>query len=170
MSQAAGQVRYFRRTPSLCRSTQGSRVKSSYIQSVVDTYGSVSFGFLHTAKQPEAAVALLHNDVLPFYRARSIPVTAILTGNGRELCCRAMHPYELYLSLNELEHRQTRVRHPYTKGFVERFQRTVLDEFFRSAFRTKFYESVEAWQTDLDTWLDYYTTTESVPIKGALRN
>jgi transposase InsO family protein len=67
-----------------------------------------------------------------------------------------MHPYELYLSLNELEHRQTRARHPYTNGFVERLHRTGLDEFFRSAFRTKFYESVEAWQTDLATWLDYY--------------
>jgi len=30
---------------------------------VVDTYGSYAFGFLHVSKQPEAAVAVLHNDV-----------------------------------------------------------------------------------------------------------
>ncbi len=41
-------------------------------------------------------------------------------------------------------------------GFVERFNRTVLDEFFREAFRQKLYESVEALQRDLDEWLDYY--------------
>jgi hypothetical protein len=35
---------------------------------VVDTFGSYAFGFLHTSKQPEAAVAVLHNDVLPFYQ------------------------------------------------------------------------------------------------------
>jgi hypothetical protein len=34
---------------------------------VVDTYGSDAFGFLHVSKQPEAAVAVVHNDVLPFY-------------------------------------------------------------------------------------------------------
>jgi hypothetical protein len=66
------------------------------------------------------------------------------------------HPFELYLALNDIEHRRTKVRKPQTNGFVERFNRTVLDEFFRIAFRTKFYESVEQLQTDLDEWLAYY--------------
>jgi hypothetical protein len=30
--------------------------------------------------------------------------------------------------------------------------------FFRSAFRTTFYESVEALQADLDAWLVHYNT------------
>lgn len=41
---------------------------------------------------------------------------------------------------------------------MERFHRTVLDEFFRTAFRTKFYETVEALPADLDTWRVYYNT------------
>ncbi|MGE5552970.1 MAG: integrase core domain-containing protein, partial [Betaproteobacteria bacterium] len=65
---------------------------------------------------------------------------------------------ELYLALNDVEHRRTQVRRPQTNGFVERFNRTVLDEFFRPAFRTKFYESVEALQADLDQWLVHYNT------------
>jgi transposase InsO family protein len=129
-----------------------------YLHVVVDTYGSYAFGFLHTSKQPEAAVAVVHNDVLPFYHEREIDVTAILTDNGREYCGTDRHPYELYLQLNDIEHRTTRVRRPQTNGFVERFNRTVLDEFFRSAFRTKFYESVEELQADLDQWLVYYNT------------
>ena len=32
-----------------------------YLQAVVDTYGSYAFGFLHVSRQPEAAVAVLHN-------------------------------------------------------------------------------------------------------------
>ena len=36
-----------------------------YLHAVVDTFGSYAFGFLHVSKQPEAAVAVLHNDVLP---------------------------------------------------------------------------------------------------------
>ncbi len=124
-----------------------------YLDAVVDTYGSYAFGFLHAGKLPEAAVAVLHNDVLPFYADRGLAVGAILTDNGREYCGTEAHPYELYLALNEIEHRRTKVKHPWTNGFAERFHRTVLDEFFRVSFRTTFYEAVEALQADFDAWL-----------------
>jgi transposase InsO family protein len=129
-----------------------------YLHSIVDTYGSYAFGFLHTSKVPEAAVAALHNDALPFYQARGIPVAAVLTDNGREFCGTPTHPFELYLALTELEHRRTKVRHPQTNGFVERFHRTVKEEFFEVALRETFYESVEALQADLDRWLAHYNT------------
>jgi len=129
-----------------------------YLHAVVDSFGSYAFGFLHVSKQPEAAVAVLHNDVLPFYRQFDLPVRAVLTDNGREFCGTEQHPYELYLALNDLEHRRTKVRSPRTTGFVERFHGTVLDEFFRVAMREKFYDTVEALQADLDAWLVHYNT------------
>jgi transposase InsO family protein len=129
-----------------------------YLHAVVDTYGSYAFGFLHTTKQPEAALAVIYNDVLPFYQDKGLQVDAILTDNGREFCGKDTHPYELYLELNDIEHRKTQVRRPQTNGFVERFNRTVLDEFFRIAFRKKLYESVEVLQVDLDAWLVHYNT------------
>lgn len=128
------------------------------LHAVADTYGSYAFGFLHTSKQPEAAVAILHNDALPFYNDRWLEVKAVITDNGHEFCGRDTHPYEIYLQLNDIEHRTTKVRHPQTNGFVERFNRTVLDEFFRTAFRTKFYESVQSLQDDPDKWLVQYNT------------
>ena len=126
-----------------------------YLHVVVDTYGSYAFGFLHTSKQPEAAVAVLHNDVLPFYQEQRHCRGHVLTDNGREFCGTERHPYEFYLALNDIEHRTTRVRRPQTNGFVERFNRTVLDEFFRTAFRSKFYQtsrhcrpiSIPGWST-----------------------
>lgn len=129
-----------------------------YLHAVVDTYGSYGFGFLHTSKQPEAAVAVLHNDVLPFYAGQGLSVQAVLTDNGREFCGTDNHPYELYLALNDLEHRRTKVRTPRTNGFVERFQRTVLEEFFIETLRTTFYETVDALQADFDAWLRHYNT------------
>jgi transposase InsO family protein len=129
-----------------------------YLHTVVDTYGSYAFGFLHTSKRPEAAVAVLHNDVLPFYQAHDLSVEAVLTDNGREFCGTDAHPYELYLDFNDLEHRRTQVRKPQTNGFVERFHRTVKEEFFEVAFRQKFYESVDTLQADLDDWLTHYNT------------
>lgn len=127
-----------------------------YLHAVIDTFGSFAFGFLHTTKTPEAAVAVVHNDVISFYREKSLIVSAILTDNGREYCGKDSHPYELYLALNDIEHRRTRVKSPRTNGFIERFNRTVLDEFFVEAFRATLYESVESLQQDLDAWLDYY--------------
>jgi transposase InsO family protein len=144
----------------LCQDTfQVGQIKGVgrvYLHVVVDTYSSLAFGFLHTTKRPEAAAAVLHNAVLPFYAAHAIPVSAVLTDNGREFCGTESHPYELYLALNEIEHRRTKVHKPQTNGFVERFNRTVLDECFRTPFRTTFYESVEQLQSDLDDRLRDY--------------
>ena len=127
-----------------------------YLHAVADTHGSYAFGVLHVSRQPEAAVAVLHNDVLPFYRDLGLEVGAVLTDNGREFCGTERHPYELYLALNDIEHRRTKVRSPRTNGFVERFNGTVLEEFFRPAMHGKLYESVEALQADLDAWLAHY--------------
>jgi len=80
----------------------------------------------------------------------------VLTDNGREFCGTESHPYELYLTLNDLEHRRTKVNSPRTNGFVERFNRTILGEFLRPAFRENFYASVKALQRDLDRWLKFY--------------
>ena len=131
-----------------------------YLHTTVDTYGSYAFGFLHTSKQPEAAVALLHNEALPFYQEREIPVAKVLTDNGKEFCgterTQQTHPYELYLALSDIRHKRTKLARPQSNGFVERFHRTVLDEFFRQAFRTKLYLSVSDLQADLDAWLHHY--------------
>lgn len=40
---------------------------------------------------------------------------------------------------------------------VERFNRTLKEEFFSVAYRKRLYESIEALQTDLDSFLSFYT-------------
>ena len=130
-----------------------------YLQAVVDTYGSYAFGKLYTSKLPETAADVLYDRVLPFYESHGLRVEHVLTDNGREFCGRPMiHPYQIFLELNDIVHRRTKVATPRTNGFVERFNRTVLDEFFRETFRQKFYPSVDELQLDLDIWLTYYNT------------
>ena len=41
-------------------------------------------------------------------------------------------------------------------GICERFHRTVLDEFYRVAFRKKIYRALEELQDDLDAWVFDY--------------
>jgi Integrase core domain len=52
-------------------------------------------------------------------------------------------------------HRGTEIIMP-DNGICERFHRTVLDEFYRIAFRKKIYHTINELQTDLDTWLVDY--------------
>jgi len=128
-----------------------------YLQAVVDTYGSFGFAKLYTSKRPETAVDILYDRVLAFYQQHQLTIGAILTDNGTEYKGRPMvHMYEIFLEFNDIDHRTSKVGNPQTNGFVERFNRTLLDEFFRSCFRKKLYESVEALQIDLDDWLKQY--------------
>ena len=95
--------------------------------------------------------------MFPFYAALGLPIGAILTDNGREFCGRPDgHPFELLLAMEGIEHRTTRVRSPRTNGFVERMNRTLLDECFRVKGRTEWYTSPEQIQLDLDAYLEEY--------------
>ena len=48
------------------------------------------------------------------------------------------------------------MRRPQINGFIGRFNRTVLDEFFRIKFREKMYVSADQLQKDLDIRLKHY--------------
>jgi len=128
-----------------------------YLQSVIDCYSRYAWGRLYTNKLPVPAVHVLNTDVLPTFEAHKATVTTILSDNGREFCGRPdRHPYELFLQLEGIEHRTTQVRRPQSNGFVERLHRTLLDEHFRIQGRTKWYETVEEMQKDLDAYLHHY--------------
>jgi transposase InsO family protein len=128
-----------------------------YVQVVVDVFCSLAFAKVYNSKMPITAVDLLYDRVLPFYEAIGVTVGAILTDNGREFCGRPeSHPYELLTTMEGIEHRNTRVRSPRTNGFVERMNRTLLDECFRVAGRSTWYEDTAQIQADLDRFMEYY--------------
>jgi transposase InsO family protein len=91
-----------------------------------------------------------------------IPVKAVLTDNGREFCGKPeSHPYELLLAIEDIEHRNTKVRSPRTNGFVERMNRTMLDECFRAKGRENFYLAIGEIQRDLDAFMAFYNLERS---------
>jgi transposase InsO family protein len=130
-----------------------------YQQTYIDTYCRHAICKLYTQKTALAAADILNDRVLPFYEAEGIPVLRILTDRGSEFCGNVeRHEYQLYLALNDIDHTRTKVKHPQTNGICERFQKTVLDEFYRVTFRKKIYRRLEELQADLDVWLDEYNT------------
>jgi len=133
-----------------------------YQQTFIDTYSKVGFAKLYDRKTPVTAAELLNDRVLPFFEQHEIPVSRILTDRGTEYCgAPERHEYELYLAVENIDHTRTKTRHPQTNGICERFHKTMLNEFYRVAFRKKIYRTLEALQTDLDVWLQEYNEQRS---------
>jgi transposase InsO family protein len=128
-----------------------------YQQTFVDTYSKVAFAKLYAEKSAVTAADLLNDRVLPFFDSVGLPLHRILTDRGTEFCgSHDSHPFELYLAIENIEHSKTKARSPQTNGIVERLHKTMLNEFYRVAFRKVIYPSIEALQSDLDAWLAIY--------------
>ena len=128
-----------------------------YQQTFIDTYAKVGFAKLYDRKTPLTAADLLNDRVLPFYEAHGIPLSRVLTDRGTEYCGGPdHHEYELYLAVEDIDHTRTKARSPQTNGICERFHKSMLNEFYRVAFRKKIYTSLDELQTDLDAWLTEY--------------
>ncbi len=92
-----------------------------YLQTVLDCYSRHAWGRLYTSKLPVTSVHVLNETVLPFFEAHEARVYTILSDNGREFCGRPdHHPYELFLQLEGIEHRTSKVRRSQSNGFIER--------------------------------------------------
>ena len=101
-----------------------------YQQTFIDTYAKVAFAKLYDRKTPITAADLLNDRVAPFYDARQVRLTRVLTDRGTEYCGNPEHhEYELYLALEDIDHSRTKTKSPQTNGIVERFHKTALDEF-----------------------------------------
>src|SRR6184192_1132561 len=128
-----------------------------YQQTAIDTYSKVAFAKLYDRKTPLTAADLMNDRVVPFFDEHEIVVSRVLTDRGTEFCGKPeAHEYELYLAIENIDHTRTKARSPQTNGICERFHKTLLDEFYRVAFRKKLYDTPDALQADLDEWLAVY--------------
>jgi len=80
----------------------------------------------------------------------------IVEPGAGEFCGSESHEYELYLAVEDIDYTRTKAKSPQTDGICERFHRTVLDEFYRVAFRKKIYRTTDELQDDLDAWIVEY--------------
>jgi hypothetical protein len=146
----------------LLRRLSQRRRKDLSADSDGDTYSSVAFAKLYTAKVPVTAADTLNDRVLPFFDDQGVDILRILTDRGTEFCgAPDKHPYEIFLQYHEIEHTKTRARRPQSNGICESFHKTVLNEFYRVTFRKKIYQDLEELQKDLDEWIKYYNNSRT---------
>jgi len=130
-----------------------------YQQTFIDTYSKVVCAKLYDRKTPITAAEILNDRVLPLFEEHGITLSRVLTDRGTEYCGNPEHhEYELYLAIEDIDHTRTKTRSPQTNGICERFHKTVLNEFYRIAFRKKIYRTINELQADLDLWVQEYNT------------
>ena len=130
-----------------------------YQQTFIDTYSKVVCAKLYDRKTPITAADILNDRVLPFFEDHGICLNRVLTDRGTEYCGNPEHhEYELYLAVEDIDHTRTKTKSPQTNGICERFHKTVLNEFYRVAFRKKIYGTIDELQADLDLWVEHYNT------------
>lgn len=133
-----------------------------YQQTFIDTYSKVAFAKLYDRKNALVAADMLNDKVLPFFETHDLRLLRVLTDRGTEYCgAREHHEYQLYISIEDIDHTKTKARSPQTNGICERFHRTIQDEFYRVAFRKKVYDNIEQLQADLDIWIEEYNTNRT---------
>ena len=131
-----------------------------YQQTFVDTYSKVAFAKLCDRKTPITAADPLNDRVVPFFDAQEVKLSRVLTDRGTEYCgAPERHEYELHLAVEDIDHSRTKTESPQTNGIVERLHETVLDEFYRVAFRKRVYASITELQANLDAWMRTYDET-----------
>jgi transposase InsO family protein len=112
---------------------------------------------LYDRKNALVAANMLNDRVLPFFEEQQVRLLRVLTDRGSEYCGNLEHhEYELFLALEDIDHSRTKAKSPQTNGICEQFHRTMLDEFYRVAFRKKLYASLEELQRDADEWIEHY--------------
>jgi transposase InsO family protein len=131
-----------------------------YQQTFIETYCKVAFIKLYDRESALCSSGSFVNDrVIPFYEEHRIKLMRILTDRSTEFCGnKDHHEYELYLAVEDIDYSRTKARRPQTNGMCERFQKTMLNEFYKVAFRKKLYRSLEELQRerDADEWVKQY--------------
>ncbi len=99
--------------------------------------------FKQTLKTLEARVA---NNGTVLTEDQDLPVLRIFTDKGTEYCGRAeLHNHRLFLAINDIEHSKTKVISPQTNGICERFQKTILQEFYQVTVWKRVFYVLSIW-------------------------
>ena len=96
----------------------------------------VAFAKLYNTKTAITAADISNDRMLRFFDDQEIPLLMILTDRGTEYCRKMeIHGDQLYLAIENIGHSKTRARSPQSNGICERFHKTVLNKFYRFAFK-----------------------------------
>jgi len=132
------------------RNGKGGRPRLGYafVHSAIDGHTRLAYSEVHANEQGATAVAFWHR-AQRFFEAHRITVERVLTDNG---ACYRSNAFARALHDDGITHTFTRPYRPATNGKVERFNRTLLEEWAYA----RPWRSEAARTRGLDRWLHRY--------------
>jgi len=119
-----------------------------YVHSAIDAFSRLAYSEIHLNETTVTAVGFWRR-ALAFYASYGIAVERVLSDNG---ACYRSHEFARVLRDQLITHTRTRPYHPQTNGKIERFNRTLRDEWAYA----RPYRSDAARLRALDKWLHLY--------------
>jgi len=108
---------------------------------------------LYLDKSSDSTTNFLEESLIPTFFKNSVTIESVLTDNGTEFI---NTDFKQLLVDYDIRHHRIPKGQPMLNGYCERFQRTILEEFYQVAFRKQFFDSLEALQTELNKYLVFY--------------
>lgn len=124
-----------------------------YQMTGIDLCSRFGWAKLYTATGQDSSIDLVEKVLIPKFYSNGVPLESVLSDNGSEFIG---HRFEQMLKAYDIGHLRIPVGKPMLNGTCERFQRTILEEFYQPIFRKKFFHSLAELQHELDQYLVYY--------------
>lgn len=141
-----------------------SAESKGYVFVAIDRTSKLAFAKIYKNKSKESSCDFLK------YVLERIPykVFIVLTDNGTEYTDIARnkaqeikaHPFDRLCQKHKIEHRLTKVKHPWTNGQVERMNRTIKD----ATIKRYHYETLEQIQEHLQSYLLAYNVAKKLKV------
>jgi len=122
-----------------------------------DCFSSFGWAKVYLHKTAANAVDFLHNHLLP--STGGVVIRCLLQDNGKEFTTHwpeGNHKFKQACKQKNIRQSFTKVKRPWTNGYVERLNQTILDEFYSVAFRQKISTCLEQLPKDLDRFMYRY--------------
>lgn len=145
---APGRTSRKRRNRAVASSRGSGRAGYAYVHSAVDDRSRLAYSEVHDDESFATTIAFWHR-AAAFYASHGITVREVITDNG--VAYRA-HAWKNTLTAAGITVRFTRPFRPQTNGKVERFHRTLRDEWAYG----KTYQSENSRRKALTSWLHIY--------------
>jgi len=124
-----------------------------YQLSGMDLCSRFGWARLYTTKDHTSTLDFVENQLLPKFYQNGVDLESILTDNGTEFT--AAKVTEMFDDYG-IQHHRIPPGKPVCNGYCERFQRTILEEFYQPVFRKKFFKDLPSLQKELDQYLVFY--------------
>jgi len=119
----------------------------------IDLCSRYGWAQLYTSQNQSSSIDFLEQHLIPKFFQNGVDLESVLTDNGSEFIG---VQFKQTLIDYEIEHHRIPKGKPILNGYCERFQRTILEEFYKIIFRKRFFKSLDELNCSLQEYLVYY--------------